>query len=89
MDSIRRPGPGALHQQQAVRALIDGLDAGTAEAVDGDGGHFNRQAGLEADVARAVDGVARSLQGVAEDDVVEVGRRHAAALDGAAGGNCA
>src|SRR2546422_3950722 len=59
-------------------------------------GHLDRQPGLEADVAGAVDRVGRRLQGGPQDGMAEVGgwdaralegvpRRHRAQLDGPQG----
>jgi hypothetical protein len=65
----------AVAEQQLLRALHDGLEARAAEAVHRDGGRRDGQAGLEADVARAVDGVGARLHHVADDDVGDrVGR---------------
>ena len=44
---------------------------GAAQPVDGEGGDLDGNAGLEADVARAVDRVAGGLERVAHDDVVD------------------
>ena len=64
-----------------LRGADDRLDAGAAEAVERERGDFLRNARFETDVARAVDGVARGLQRVADDDVVDLFRRDAAARE--------
>jgi hypothetical protein len=58
-----------------------GLDAGAAQAIDGQRRDLHRHAGLEAHVSRAVDGVRARVQHVAEHDVIDLtgidtGARH-------------
>ena len=65
----------------------DRLDAGAAEAVQREGRNLFGHAGLESDVTRSVDGVARGLQGVADDDVIHFLRRDAAARECFLGGD--
>jgi hypothetical protein len=48
------------------------LDAGAAQAIHRQRRHLDRHARLQADVARAVDGVGTGLQHVAEHDVIDV-----------------
>ena len=50
---------------------MDRLLAGAALAVDGRAGHFDREAGLEDDVAADVRGLLADLRDVAEDDVAD------------------
>ena len=60
-----------LAELNQLRAADRRLDARAAQAIDGQRRHVDRHAGLERDVARAVDRVGARLQDVAEDDVVD------------------
>ena len=53
----------------------------SAEPVDRQRRHADRQPGAQADVAREIDRVGAALDDVAEDDFVDALVRHAAALD--------
>src|SRR5438093_1076710 len=70
-----------LAQQDELRALRDRLEARAAQPVDRHGGHLDREARLETDVAGAVDRIRRGLERVAEDGVAHLGRRHVRALE--------
>ena len=59
-------------EQDHLRAADRRLNAGPAEAIDGERRHVDRHAGFEPDVARAVDRVGARLQHVAEHDVVDL-----------------
>src|SRR2546430_12534294 len=65
---IRRPPRSTLFPYTTL------FRSGTAEAVHGQRRHFLRHACPEPDVARAVDGVPRGLQRVADDDVIDLFR---------------
>src|SRR5438132_486998 len=69
-----------LAQQDELRALRDRLEARAAQPVDRHGGHLDREARLETDVAGTVDRIRRGLERVAEDGVAHLGRRHGRAL---------
>src|SRR6185436_17541535 len=56
-----------------------GLDSRSAKTIDGERRHLLRHTRLEPDVTRAVDRVARRLQRVSDDDVVDLIRRESAA----------
>ena len=80
-----REGDPRLAEADHLHRGDDGLDAGAAEPVHGERGHLDGQPRLEADVAGAVDRVARGLQGVAHDHVVDPRRLHARPLERGAG----
>ena len=58
-------------QLDVLRAAEHRLDARAAQAIDGQRRHLDRQARLEADVARAVVRVDAGLLHVAEHDVID------------------
>jgi hypothetical protein len=70
-----------LVELDLLGGVDDRLDARAAEAVHRECGDVFRDACLETDVARAVDRVARGLQGVADDHMVHLLGREAAAGD--------
>src|SRR3989454_1071153 len=72
-------------KENQLRALSDRLKARAAKAVDGDGRDFDREPGLESDVASHVDGVGRCLQRVSKNRMSEIAHGNAGALDGMAG----
>ena len=72
-DSPRRIIWAARHHRLKPRAT---------EAIDGQGGHLEGDAGAQAHVARPVDRVARGLEHVAEDHVVDGVRGDPRALEG-------
>jgi hypothetical protein len=63
------------------------LQSRSAQAVDGERRHFDRHAGLQADVTRAVERVAAGLHHVAEHDVIDPGGIDLRALHRGAGGD--
>src|SRR5215470_4791696 len=66
-------GPG-LAQQNPLSALHDGLETGTAEAIDGQRGNFFGNSDFQADVAGPVYGVSGRLKRVAKNDMIDFGR---------------
>jgi hypothetical protein len=81
---VLRPGREhgrGLAEQDELRAAHDRLDARAAQAVHCERRRRHGHAGLESDVARAVERVDRRLQHVADDDVVDRLRVDARALE--------
>src|SRR5258708_19797368 len=70
---------GAFVEVDLLGGVDGGVEAGAAEGIRGEGRHFLRDSCLEAYVACTVDGIARGLQGVANDDVLHFLRRGTAA----------
>src|SRR5207249_2512607 len=66
-----------LGQQDELRALRDRLEARAAQPVDRHGGHLDREARLEPDVAGAVDRIRRGLERVGADRVLPLAGRTA------------
>ena len=65
-----------------MRRLRDRLDAGAAQAIHRDRRRFGLQAGLQSDVARAIDCIGAGLHHVAENGVVEIYGIHSGTPDG-------
>jgi len=61
---------GRLVEQDLLRALDDGLEAGSAEAVDRECRHLDGKARVQPHVPGEVDGIGRRLLRVPEDDVI-------------------
>ena len=76
-----------LAELNHLRGGDDRLHARAAQAIDGERRNLDGNAGLQRDVARAVDGVARSLLRVADDDVIDFAGLDAGALHGFRGGD--
>ena len=76
-----------LAQLNQLRAADRRLQSGSTQAVDGERRHFDRHAGLQADMTRAVERVAAGLHHVAEDDVIDPGGIDVGALHRGAGGD--
>ena len=71
-----------LAELDHLRRRYHRLHARSAEAVDGERRNFDRHAGFQRDVARAVNGVARGLLRVAHHAVIDFTRLDAGALHG-------
>src|SRR5207248_1310697 len=65
----------------SASGVVDGLEAGGAEAVDGDAAHFDGKASEEDGHAGHVAVVLASLVSAAEDDVLDAGGIDAGAGD--------
>ena len=72
-------------EQDLLRALDDGLEAGAAEPVDGERRGLDPATGLERHVPADVGAVRAGLHRVAYDDVVHIRSGNAGALDGGLG----
>jgi hypothetical protein len=78
--------PGGVPGTDEPGGLGDGLEAGPAEPVHGDGARLDPEARLEGHVPGAVDGVRPGLEGVADHAVVEKRGGDAALFDRGARG---
>jgi hypothetical protein len=76
-----------LAQQQAMRTLNHGLEAGAAEPIDGHRRGLDGEASSQPDMARTVHRIARGGHRVADNDVVHTRPVEPAAVERGVGGN--
>ncbi len=74
-------GEARLAQADHLGGRDHGLDPRAAQAIHGQRGHLDGQAGLQPDVPGAVDRIAGGLQGVAHDDGIDPARLRSCALE--------
>src|SRR5690348_13539783 len=80
---LHAPGKNCLRfaELNALRRLADRLHAGAAEAIHGHRRSLHFQAGLQANMARAIVSVGAALLDVAEDNMVHLSGIYAGTLD--------